>query len=148
MAARKPRDLLLAKMENIDAYIQELEPLVHIPLAEFLEHPYYRRAAERLIQIIIEGAIDCGAIVLDQMGKPVPGASREIFARLHQFGVLERSLAQRFQDYVGLRNRIVHDYERIEAPLVYRTGRRLLHDGRAYLRALLQWVQRGARRRE
>lgn len=99
MAARKPPDILLAKMENIDAYIQELEPLVHIPLAEFLEHPYYRRAAERLIQIIIEGAIDCGAIVLDQMGKLVPAASREIFARLHQFGVPERSLAQRFQDY-------------------------------------------------
>ncbi|MCS6964385.1 DUF86 domain-containing protein [Thermoflexus sp.] len=146
MAVRKPFDVLLAKIENIDGYIQELEPLVQTPFAEFLERPYYRRAAERLIQVIVEGAVDCGAIVLNQMGKPVPGTSREIFAYLHRFGVLDRPLAQRFQDYVGLRNRIVHDDARIEAPLVYRVDRRLIQDSRAHSSPLLRWIERAARR--
>ncbi|QWK11117.1 MAG: DUF86 domain-containing protein [Thermoflexus hugenholtzii] len=102
---------------------------MRIPLAEFMGRPYYRRAAERLIQIIVEDAIDCGTLVLDLLGKPIPAASREVFVRLHQAGVLGRSLANRFQEYVGLRNRIVHDYDRIEAPLAYRVGQRLVRDG-------------------
>ena len=68
MAARKPHGVLLAKLQNLEAYLQELESLVRIPLAEFMERPYYRRAAERLIQITVEDAIDCGAIVSDLVG--------------------------------------------------------------------------------
>ncbi len=135
MAARKPHGVLLAKLQNLEAYLQELESLVRIPLAEFMERPYYRRTAERLIQIIVEDAIDCGTLVLDLLGKPIPVASREVFVRLHQAGVLGRSLAHRFQEYVGLRNRIVHDYDRIEAPLAYRVGQRLVRDGRSDLDA-------------
>jgi len=141
MAARKPHGVLLAKLQNLEAYLQELESLVRIPLAEFMERPYYRRAAERLIQITVEDAIDCGAIVSDLPGKPIPVASREVFVRLHQTGVLGRSPAHRFQEYVGLRHRIVHDYDRIEARLAHRVGQRLVRDGRSDLVALSRWVQ-------
>ena len=74
MAARKPHGVLLAKLQNLEAYLQELESLVRLPLAEFMGRPYHRRAAERLIQIIVEDAIDCGMLVLDMLGKPIPAA--------------------------------------------------------------------------
>ena len=47
------------------------------------------------------------------------------------------SLAERYrQTYVGLRNRIVHDYDVLDDRIVFYTARRLLDDARSYTAAV------------
>ena len=52
-----------------------------------------------------------------------------------------RRLLERFhQTYVGLRNRIVHDYDVLNNHIVFYTARRLLDDARSYITALQSYL--------
>jgi uncharacterized protein YutE (UPF0331/DUF86 family) len=44
------------------------------------------------------------------------------------------------QTYVGLRNRIVHDYDVLDSRVVYLTARRLLEDARKYVRSVYRYL--------
>jgi uncharacterized protein YutE (UPF0331/DUF86 family) len=44
------------------------------------------------------------------------------------------------QTYVGLRNRIVHDYDVLDSRVVYLTARRLLEDARKYVGSVYRYL--------
>jgi len=46
--------------------------------------------------------------------------------------------------YVSLRNRLVHDYDRVDPRLLARSAARLVGDSRAYARAVLAHMRRAS----
>lgn len=55
--------------------------------------------------------------------------------------IIDEYLLERFhQTYVGLRNRIVHDYDVLDNRIVFHTARRLLDDARSYIAALQDYL--------
>jgi uncharacterized protein YutE (UPF0331/DUF86 family) len=110
--------------------------------AEYQRHSGYNRVTERLVQIIVESAIDINEKLIEAIGEPPPTTARESFEVVQRFGVLDDDLAATFRTtFVGVRNRIVHAYEKLDDHIVYFSARRLLNDAARYIAAVRRFVE-------
>lgn len=126
-------DLIRRKLTNLTAYLDELAPYLTITYPEYRERPGQRRIVERLAQVIVECAIDVNGLLLSDAGQPPAQSARQSFEAVHELGVIDEHLSSSFQRYVGMRNRIVHDYDRLDNRLLFYSARRLLGDARTYV---------------
>lgn len=132
--------LVRQKLANLKSYVTELSPYVAPEYVDYQSRPGYNRIVERLVQIIVESAIDINEKIIEAMDEPPPASARESFQAMQRLGVLEGELAAVFQTYVGLRNRIVHAYEKLDNHIVYFNARRLLDDAARYLAAVQHFL--------
>jgi len=125
--------LIRRKLGNLAAYVDELLPYLDVPYREYRERPGHRRIVERLAQVIVECAIDVSGMLLVSAGQPPAQSARQSFEAIQELGVIDEHLLSRFRRYVGMRNRIVHDYDRLDSSTLFYSARRLLDDARAYV---------------
>lgn len=134
--------LIQQKLINMDRYIEELGPYLESSLEEYLDKPGLRRIVERLAQVIIESAIDTNNLLIVASGGVPASTARESFAAIHALGVIDEYLLTRFHEtYIGLRNRIVHDYDVLDNRVVYFTARRLMDDARKYVGSVYRYFE-------
>ncbi|TEU19552.1 MAG: DUF86 domain-containing protein [Anaerolineales bacterium] len=133
--------LIQQKLMNMDSYIGELGPYLESSLEEHLKKPGQRRIVERLAQVIIESAIDTNNLLIVASGGAPASTARQSFAAVHTMGVIDDHLLTCFrQTYLGLRNRIVRDYDVLDNKVVYLTARRLMEDARKYLGSVYRYL--------
>jgi len=134
--------LVERKLVLLVGYADELRPLVEGGASGDPAVPsVVRRAIERLVQLLVEVAADCNGLIVAAGGGTPPVTARESFVAVRDLGVLPNALAERFvASYVGLRNRVVHDYDRLDHRLVQQAARRLAADALAYARQVRRWL--------
>jgi len=140
MISVKSARLIRQKLVNQKSYIDELGPYVALEYTDYQRRPGYNRIVERLVQIIVESAIDINEKLIEAMNEPPPASARESFGAMSRLGVLDDGVASAFQAYVGLRNRIVHAYEKLDNHIVYFNAKRLLDDAERYVMAVQRFV--------
>lgn len=125
--------LIRQKLANLTAYVDELAPYLAVSFREYQEAPGHQRIVERLAQVIVECAIDANGMLLIDAGQPPARSARESYEAIHRLGIIDEHLLSRFRRYVGMRNRIVHDYDRLDSRILFYSAQRLLDDARAYV---------------
>lgn len=134
------RALIERKLTLLVGYADELSSLVGGGPG-FLPGNIERRAIERLVQLLVEVATDINGIIAVSRGLRPPATARESFVNARDAGVLDARLAERFiASYVGLRNRIVHDYDTLDVGLTVRAAVRLFQDAAEYGRAVRRFL--------
>ncbi|MEE9614978.1 MAG: DUF86 domain-containing protein [Thermodesulfobacteriota bacterium] len=98
--------------------LKALEPIGGMTAEEYAADLYKRKAAERLMQELIEAAIDINTHIIVHTGNNPPEDYYESFIKLGGLGVVPKALAERLAPSAGLRNRLVHEYDAIEDTLV------------------------------
>lgn len=126
-------DLIRRKLGNMTAYVDELSPYLAVSYREYRERLGNRRIVERLAQVIVECATDVNGLLLSGASQPPAQSARQSFEAMHELGVIDQHLSSSFQRYAGMRNRIVHDYDRLDNRLLFHSARRLLDDARTYV---------------
>ena len=98
--------------------------------------PVLRRAVERALQTAIEACLDLGRhlVVAAQWGMPATG--RDVANALEAHAVLTAAQAQHLREMVGFRNILVHEYEAVDADVVWTVLTRRLEDLRQIGEAL------------
>jgi len=125
---------VVEKLTALLGYVDELEECTQVSLDEYRANRILRRAVERLCQVIVECAVDVNSILVDDAGRPPPRSARESFEEAHTLGVLDEDVRRRFcQTYVGLRNRIVHDYDTLDDRILLASAQRLVGDARRFV---------------
>ena len=112
------RDVLRRKLERITANLQLLEPIQELTLAEYRAEIYRRKAVERILQEIVEAAVDINSHILVESGRAAPDDLFTSFISLGDLGVLDPDFAASIAPSAGLRNRLVHEYDTIDDSLV------------------------------
>ncbi|MBM3238656.1 DUF86 domain-containing protein [Candidatus Poribacteria bacterium] len=126
-----------AKLVTTKRYLSELEERLPRDEGSYLADRDCQLAVERLCQLIVECAIDTNVLLLDGLGQLPPQSARAGFESLEQPGVLDSTIARLFYTtFVGFRHRLVHDYERLDNRIVYRTAQMLLNATRQYIGAI------------
>jgi uncharacterized protein YutE (UPF0331/DUF86 family) len=128
-------DDLRQKLVSLASYADELDEWVANP-PDPSRPRALQRVAERLLQVIVECAADAGDLWLAQHGHPLGESVRGVFQRLRDLGVIAPDLEQRFATYTTMRNRIVHDYDRVDGQEIVRRAAQLPADVRALLGVL------------
>ncbi|HYV43565.1 MAG TPA: DUF86 domain-containing protein [Myxococcaceae bacterium] len=105
----------LAVLQNALAALAESGP---IGLDAYRSDFWRRKGTERVLQEMIEAGMDVATHVLVQTGRAAPADGRAAFLELGSALVISPELAQALAPAVGLRNRLVHEYEEIDDRIV------------------------------
>ena len=81
---------------------------------EYLGDLYKRKATERPLQELIEAAIDINVHMIVGSGHAPPDDYYQSFIRAGELGMIPSELAEKLAPSAGLRNRLVHEYDRID----------------------------------
>lgn len=121
------------KLALLIARLDELEPLATCTLKEYKSDHVKRYAVERIIELIIEYATDINRHVVEALGAAPPQTYYSTFEEMGKLGVIPQDAAARLGGTTGLRNRLVHGYEKVSHEIVYRSLKPLLRYYRQYV---------------
>ncbi|MBI2900189.1 MAG: DUF86 domain-containing protein [Planctomycetes bacterium] len=108
------RDVVRRKVERIRANLRHLEPFQSLTIKEYLADDVRRAAVERFLQVTVEAAVDINSHLLVETGLPAPDDQHSSFISAGQHGIIDADLAHQMAPSTGLRNRLVHEYDKID----------------------------------
>ncbi len=112
------KGIVRRKLTVIIENLKSLEPIKDMTKEEYIEDVYKRKAAERLLQELIEAAIDINTHIIVETGNVVPDDYYESFIKAGELKIISTDLAVKLAPSAGLRNRLVHEYDLLEHSLV------------------------------
>jgi len=116
------RDRVLAKLDELEGYLRELEGIAPRDLGEY-RRVEKKRACERLVQIAVESVIDLCQLFVSGLRLGLPGDEDDLFQKLEQAGVLSPETVSIVKRMKGCRNILVHEYARVDDELIFEVVR-------------------------
>ena len=101
--------IIRRKLTVIIACLKALDPIRRMSVEDYLGDIYKRKAAERLMQELIEAAIDINTHIIVHTGNAPPDDYYESFIKLGELRAISKKLAGKLAPSAGLRNRLVHE---------------------------------------
>ncbi len=135
------RDLVLRKVGSLKQYMDELSTFRTLTFEEYRGEISNHRSVERLIQLLVEAASDINAHLLARMRSIAVEDYRSSFLRMGEAGLLDSALAQDLSRATGMRNRLVHDYEKIDDRAVFNAIPLALAGFKEYIRQVLNLLK-------
>jgi len=111
-------EIIRRKLAVIVENLKALEPVEDMTHEQYIRDIYKRKATERLLQELIEAAIDINTYVIVQTGHAAPDDYYESFLKMGELKIISFDLANKLAPSAGLRNRLVHEYNQLEHSLV------------------------------
>jgi uncharacterized protein YutE (UPF0331/DUF86 family) len=111
------------KLAVVTGNLQALKPIEMIDAARYSAEIFTRKGTERLLQELIEAALDLNMHLLAQRAQKLPEDYYQSFILLGEVGILPKALAASMAPSAGLRNRLVHEYESIDDNVVLKAVR-------------------------
>ena len=107
-------ELVKDKLAEIEQYYTTLQPLLAMAARELIEDVHKLRSMERHFQLIVDTALDVNAHIITEMNLPMPDDYQNTFEVLGRHKVMPLEFALRVAPSVGLRNRVVHKYGKVD----------------------------------
>jgi uncharacterized protein YutE (UPF0331/DUF86 family) len=130
------RALVRRKLATIAQNLTDLETVAGLSLEAYRADRLRRKAAERLVQEIVEAAVDVNIHLLRTAKASAPADYYTSFIALGREGFLPADLAERLASAAGLRNGLVHEYDAIDDAIVLRAVGEARRDFREYVAAI------------
>jgi uncharacterized protein YutE (UPF0331/DUF86 family) len=131
------RPLILRKIERIDAYLKQIRQRKDPGFDAFRKDRDLQSIVLFNIIQSIQACMDIGAHLISDAGWGVPGSQSEIFDILSQNRLITKSLSQRMIKMIGFRNRVVHEYEKIDLRIVYEVWRKRIRDIDSFCKSIV-----------
>ncbi|MBT8369404.1 MAG: DUF86 domain-containing protein [Deltaproteobacteria bacterium] len=107
-------DLILAKAGSIRRHLRRISEKGEVELETFLSDLDRQEVIAFKLHLAIENCTDLAAHIISEEGLGVPGSASEMFYLLEDNGYLNLQLTEKMIKAVGLRNLIVHEYDKID----------------------------------
>lgn len=113
------RALVTRKITLILKDLSALTDLSRQSREAYLANPINEVLAERYLERMIGRMIDINYHLITESGQPPPKDYHESFQVLGTMGILQGEFSREIAFSSGLRNRIIHEYDEIDAAKVY-----------------------------
>ena len=114
------RDMIESRLALTAGYLQELETIASLSLAEFKADPRNPAAAESFLWRSLESVFDIGRHILAKTGSVDLASEYKSIARaLGDRGIIDRQLSESLVQMAGYRNRLVYLYHQITDDELY-----------------------------
>ncbi len=115
------RTALTDKIIKMEQYLAELREAKPNNYTDYISNKMIRYGIERLLQLIVDLALDINNIIIKDMDRAPAADYFNSFIELIEIGVLDEEFAYQIAPSTGLRNRLVHEYEKIDNNIVYKS---------------------------
>ncbi|WP_348677732.1 type VII toxin-antitoxin system HepT family RNase toxin [Alcanivorax profundi] len=136
-------DVLVNKAATIERCVQRAKEEYEKDTATFATDLTRQDAAILNIQRACEAALDMGTHIIRREQLGVPQSSRDVFTLLVQAGKLDENQGTTLKNMVGFRNIAVHEYQKVQLPIVTSIITRHLDDLLRYSARMLQTTRTG-----
>lgn len=133
---------IVAKLERLDEYLGYLKDIQKVHKQVFVTDYHFYGLAERYLQLAIEIILDIGKLIVIAEGFRRPEDNQDIFAVLHERGILSAELAGETIGIANFRNILVHDYEKIDREIVYQKLQRNLDTFTKFKRTIVGYLKK------
>src|SRR3989338_4764476 len=137
------KDVIQSKLAAMSVYLPELLPyLEQYRRGEFSLSDTKVFVVERLFQLIADAAIDINTHIITH-NKLEPSEDYEgTFTILGKHGILPIELAEKISGSVGLRNRLVHNYEAVQRKIVMDDISGGIGQYVEYMKHISEWLEK------
>ncbi|MEL7037199.1 MAG: DUF86 domain-containing protein [Cyanobacteria bacterium J06592_8] len=111
--------VVFTRLTVISEYLRELKRFESMSLEEYLEQFDQKIISERLLELIIQAALDINEHILKQGFKVEVSTNKESFLKSGECGILTLQLAGELAQSGGLRNILAHQYLNIDHTLLF-----------------------------
>lgn len=130
--------LISRKITLINNDLKSLKELSKLSLKTYLSKAEYEALAERYLERIIGRMIDINYHILSEKEKEIPTDFYSSFIELGKNKYLPLKLAEVMAKSAGLRNRLAHEYDEIDAKKVFAAMAACLKDVPKYLKNIVK----------
>lgn len=113
------KPLILRKIDRIETYLKQIRQKKDPGIEAFKKDKDIQGIVLFNLIQSIQSCIDIGTHIISDSGWEMPGSQADIFETLAQKKVITKPLAGKMIKMTGFRNRIIHEYEKIDLKIVY-----------------------------
>jgi uncharacterized protein YutE (UPF0331/DUF86 family) len=135
-------EIVHKKLAVIQENLKALGPIHKMNEEEYFQDLYRRKATERLLQELIEAAIDINTHLIVESGFAAPDDYYQSFLKAGEIGVIPPGLALKLAPSAGLRNRLVHEYDHINHAVILAAVGEALELYPQYIQAISNFLVR------
>ncbi len=132
------KKLIQRKITLINSDLKSLKKLSGLSLKTYLSKEEYEVLAERYLERIIGRMIDINYHILSEKENKIPTDFYSSFVMLGKKKYLPSKLAGTMANSAGLRNRLAHEYDEIDAKKVFEAAISCLRDVPKYLKCIVK----------
>lgn len=135
--------LVEKKVHLLDGYVDEMRPFADgFSTDEILGDSFKYHTLERLFQLVVDTMIDINRHIIKENHLGAPDDLESTFKLLGEAHVLEDAFAVKIAPIVGVRNMIVHRYEKLDRNIFVRNVKRNFSDFADYARQISQFLEK------
>lgn len=135
-------EVIRRKLSIIAQNLRALESITNLTVDAYRQNLFQKKGAERLLQELIEAAIDINLHLMTQTGGTVPDDYHQSFLALGENKVIPMELARQLAPSAGLRNRLVHEYDAIDDARVLQAVAACQQQFPLYMKAVEDYLKR------
>ena len=133
-------DVVERRLAHQRDLLAELRKLLPLSVTRLSAEPVTRAAVERMMQAVVDLALDInGHIAASNLGR-APSTGRESFDLMVEARVLDQRQADALKPAVGLRNVLVHLYADIDVTLIVNSTVAFEAAFSDYVRTVARWL--------
>ncbi|OHA23269.1 MAG: hypothetical protein A3G52_00675 [Candidatus Taylorbacteria bacterium RIFCSPLOWO2_12_FULL_43_20] len=132
---------VVAKLELMQEYFSRLDLILSHPEKEIVDDLTLRAAMERNFQLIVDAAIDINTALIQEKKAQPSDDYQGTFVILASTGIIPHELAFAMAPSVGLRNALVHVYEKLDPARVVHDVKRNIGQYREYMGYIFKYVE-------
>ena len=126
-------NVIRRKLINLSEYIEELEPFLKYSYEQYIFNYFIKRTGERLIQLIVENMVDINSILISEMNHAPSKDYYSSFEIIGKLGVIPINFATELAPCTGMRNRLVHEYDKIQDKIVFDSIKKVIEMVNKYI---------------
>ena len=135
------KKLVKTKISSIQNNLEQLKRFENLSFNEVVENYDTHKIVERIIELLINEAIDINQhFISESKLNKLSFDFKESFLLLEKLNVYPKSFAQEISLSVGLRNILVHQYNRLDEKIFYTSIKDCLKQYSQYCRYILKFL--------
>lgn len=109
------------KINEIEQYLEELYEILPAEFEDYKNNIEKKAACERYFEKIMEAVIDLAFLIIKNKSLKIPDDDSKAFAVLAETNIIDNNLCKKLQEAKGMRNFLVHQYDKTDDSLVFET---------------------------
>ena len=136
------KKLVKNKLADIEGYYKELESVLENSASEIIKDRLKLRSMERLFQLIVDTSIDINTHIIAETDITIPDDYQSTFIILAENNILPMDFALRIAPSVGLRNKVVHKYGKVDLKRIIDDIKNEIGDYLEYMKLINEYLKK------
>lgn len=136
------KDLVYRKIRNIEEYLEEVKSIVLLSTKEIALNVEKLRTLERNFQLIVDTMIDINMHFIAELELESPDSLQNTFEIMGRKDIIPYDFSLKIAPVVGLRNKLVHQYEKVDRDFFIEQFKKEHKDFIEYLKHINKFLEK------